>query len=168
MKQPIRTGFGSKPMNVPRGVFPRFEIGDETKRNRLEQLSAYEAPFVEKSLIAEGLFSSPIEYAEAWLEFKRFVALYMIYEKPMGMISPHVDAVWHRFILYTREYTIFCREIVGEYMHHIPCGPSDGGDKEILERDCEAFRSAYRDAFGEMPQVIQACCSGNCDSGGTT
>src|SRR3954469_14237132 len=38
----------------------------------------------------------------------------------LGMPSKGVDAAWHEFILYTRDYTYFCRRAYGDYLHHIP------------------------------------------------
>ncbi|APU17793.1 MULTISPECIES: glycine-rich domain-containing protein [Actinoalloteichus] len=34
--------------------------------------------------------------------------------------SPLVDIGWHCFILYTREYAAFCRQIAGRVIHHSP------------------------------------------------
>lgn len=34
--------------------------------------------------------------------------------------APEVDIVWHNFILYTKDYTEFCNEYAGEFIHHSP------------------------------------------------
>jgi hypothetical protein len=34
--------------------------------------------------------------------------------------SPLVDIGWHTFILYTREYSAFCQELGGRFIHHVP------------------------------------------------
>lgn len=34
--------------------------------------------------------------------------------------SPTVDAGWHTFILYTRDYMAFCNRIAGRFIHHNP------------------------------------------------
>jgi hypothetical protein len=34
--------------------------------------------------------------------------------------SPMVDIGWHTFILYTREYAVFCEKIAGRFIHHSP------------------------------------------------
>jgi len=31
-----------------------------------------------------------------------------------------IDDMWHNFILYTRDYTIFCNQYFGSYIHHQP------------------------------------------------
>lgn len=40
--------------------------------------------------------------------------------KYIAMPSQFVDAVWHEFILYTYQYSAFCDEAFGAYLHHIP------------------------------------------------
>lgn len=34
--------------------------------------------------------------------------------------SPLVDIGWHTFILYTREYALFCDRVAGFFIHHAP------------------------------------------------
>ena len=38
----------------------------------------------------------------------------------IGMPSKAVDEAWHEMILMTREYTWFCRQAFGHYLHHSP------------------------------------------------
>lgn len=40
--------------------------------------------------------------------------------KMVAMPSRIVDAVWHEFILFTRDYTAFCENAFGFYLHHTP------------------------------------------------
>lgn len=47
----------------------------------------------------------------------------------LGMPSKSVDAAWHEFILYTRDYIYFCQRAFGMYLHHTPNdAPSDDDD----------------------------------------
>ena len=46
----------------------------------------------------------------------------------LGMPSKAVDAAWHEFILYTRDYTDFCQKALGEYLHHTPDDAMSLGD----------------------------------------
>jgi hypothetical protein len=32
----------------------------------------------------------------------------------------NIDNMWHNFILYTQDYTQFCIQYFGEYLHHMP------------------------------------------------
>lgn len=47
-----------------------------------------------------------------------------------------IDAMWHEFILHTRDYMDFCQEYFGEYLHHqpdvfinAPIGPEETQDE---------------------------------------
>lgn len=40
--------------------------------------------------------------------------------RPLSMPSQAVDAAWHEFILFTRDYDAFCRATLGRYLHHVP------------------------------------------------
>lgn len=45
-----------------------------------------------------------------------------------------VDIGWHTFLLYTRDYTDFCHQIAGRYIHHIPSGPTGEAADTATER----------------------------------
>jgi hypothetical protein len=49
-----------------------------------------------------------------------FIAYLMSGKKFVSMPSVDADALWHEFILYTREYQRFCRHGFGGFMHHSP------------------------------------------------
>jgi hypothetical protein len=38
----------------------------------------------------------------------------------LAMPSQVVDAAWHEFILFTRNYDAFCRRALGRFLHHTP------------------------------------------------
>lgn len=40
--------------------------------------------------------------------------------KPVSMPSQVVDAAWHEFILFTRNYRDFCHRALGRFLHHTP------------------------------------------------
>jgi hypothetical protein len=40
--------------------------------------------------------------------------------KAVGMPSRAVDDAWHEFILFTRDYHVFCEAAFGRYLHHTP------------------------------------------------
>jgi len=40
--------------------------------------------------------------------------------REIAMPSQVVDDLWHEFILYTREYQVFCRHAFGRFLHHTP------------------------------------------------
>jgi hypothetical protein len=38
----------------------------------------------------------------------------------VSMPSQVVDDAWHEFILFTRQYQIFCKGAFGRFLHHVP------------------------------------------------
>jgi hypothetical protein len=38
----------------------------------------------------------------------------------LAMPSQVVDAAWHEFILFTRNYRVFCQRALGRFLHHTP------------------------------------------------
>jgi hypothetical protein len=34
--------------------------------------------------------------------------------------SHTIDLGWHTFLLYTKEYSLFCRQVAGRFIHHVP------------------------------------------------
>ena len=56
-----------------------------------------------------------------------FIAHLMSGRKFVSMPSQAVDDLWHEFILYTREYELFCKKAFGRFMHHTPAVVMDSG-----------------------------------------
>ncbi|MDP3917441.1 MAG: hypothetical protein Q8Q42_04115 [Nanoarchaeota archaeon] len=136
-------------MAVSGSVIPSNKDISDRERLLLGKLDSFEAPYLEEKLMEKGLFGSHEEYAEAFGEFKRFVALTMMYGRDMSMMSRKVDEVWHQFILFTPQYHQFCNDFLGGYMHHLPKTSqtplSSNGRKNLINN--------YREAFGEMPSI---------------
>jgi hypothetical protein len=89
---------------------------------------------------------------QAILELRRYLALVGLGYRGLGMISPTVDRAWHEFILFTREYSLFCKNAFGEFIHHVPrtsrTAPAvDGGAR---------FAAAYEEVFGALPAIWNA------------
>ncbi len=53
-------------------------------------------------------------------------------KRMLAMPSQVVDAAWHEFILFTRNYQHFCRRGLGRFLHHTPAeamsSPTEAGD----------------------------------------
>lgn len=41
-------------------------------------------------------------------------------EKFVSMPSQVVDVAWHEFILFTKQYQVFCSKAFGRFLHHVP------------------------------------------------
>jgi len=49
-----------------------------------------------------------------------FLVSYKAKLKPVAMPSQVVDVAWHQFILFTKNYEIFCKKGLGTFLHHTP------------------------------------------------
>ena len=67
---------------------------------------------------ARGIFTSTKQWL--WLNQQPSVPPLAITE-PIAII----DEMWHNFILFTCEYTEFCRHFFGAYIHHAPVSHRD-------------------------------------------
>jgi hypothetical protein len=41
-------------------------------------------------------------------------------DKMVSMPSQVVDVAWHEFILFTKQYQLFCNHALGRFLHHVP------------------------------------------------
>lgn len=61
-----------------------------------------------------------------------------------------VDDMWHTFILYTQDYTDFCRRFFGENLHHQPdVAEGDAPSDAAFEAEMERYLSYVYDVLGE-------------------
>ena len=126
-----------------------YAIINSEQRDFLEKLGSFEAPYLEEKLMKKGVFNSHEEYQTSFTEFKKYVGLVGITNKPLKMSSEVVDSVWHQFILFTPQYREFCDEMLGSYMDHIPTTsftPSVEGSGEM-------FSQSYQEIFGDIPKI---------------
>jgi len=82
-------------------------------------------------------------------EFKRFFLLVGLSNKPMAMIGPLIDEIWHQFIVFTEKYDKFCRDSVGFFVHHRP----DTSETPVPQEAGENFLQAYEQRFGQLPPI---------------
>ena len=81
-------------------------------------------------------------------ELRRYLALCAVNPGvPYGMYGA-VDDLWHTFVLFTRDYSEFCEQVAGRFIHHVPTiegtsGSSSDGYRRML--------SDYAELFGEEP-----------------
>jgi len=133
--------------SLPLGVLPTQAFSTE----QLEMLGALDRAdlwFVEERLTRKQGFSAG-RAQEAILEFKRYMALIGLGYRGLGMVSPEVDEVWHDFILFTKDYALFCQATFGEFIHHVPRTSRD----ESPPVGAEKFLLGYREVFGDLPEI---------------
>jgi hypothetical protein len=61
-----------------------------------------------------------------------------------------IDLMWHVFLLYTQDYSDFCHQYFGEFLHHLPDIVDKMEDEDSLFQDnLEKFLSYTYDVLGE-------------------
>jgi hypothetical protein len=117
----------------------------------LETVMAYQHPDV----VARFLKSWDIPEAEAqevFDELKKWLWLCAVSRhdaepgtlgRPLSIINSMilVDEMWHAFILYTKDYSQFCHDHFGYYIHH---GPTTLAQKEATRIEAEADPAAFQ------------------------
>jgi hypothetical protein len=59
------------------------------------------------------------KYEWVLLEWKRYFLMASLL-KSVPMYSEDVDEIWHEMLMFTCEYEMFCREVAGDMVHHVP------------------------------------------------
>lgn len=74
--------------------------------------------------------------------------------------SKEQDAMWHLFILYTRDYTQFCSTFFGAYLHHVPCdGTRAWADPcPLKEKAVTIFGEILPGLWPGRPTDMMRCC----------
>jgi hypothetical protein len=127
---------------------------------------SFHAPYVIDKLVAQGLMETREQAEALFLEVKRYLLLSDHLQTALPMSSALVDAAWHQFVLFTREYEAFCVSHFGELCHHVPelgepgarpASIQPGGDGRpraaALELTEAEFRGLYEASFGPIPDV---------------
>lgn len=88
-------------------------------------LKLYIQNYPNNKLSAEKAFTEMLKYL--WLYRKHEIDLQnnqgnKSFPKACIMLRSmrEIDEMWHEFILFTRDYTQFCLDYFGEYIHHLP------------------------------------------------
>ena len=70
--------------------------------------------------------------------------------------SALVDLAWHAFILHTHEYTDYCTDHCGGYVHHEPADPDSAtvGDERSAEDLYARTRRAIEARFGQIDDEV--------------
>lgn len=80
------------------------------------------------------------------VECKKYLLLCALFPGESLGMKGNVDNYWHTFLLFTKEYSRFCNEIAGFFIHHVP------SVSHTLERGSFARTMAlYRETFGIEP-----------------
>ncbi|CAG9932403.1 glycine-rich domain-containing protein [Candidatus Nitrotoga arctica] len=96
-------------------------------------------------------FDKAIEVAE---EYRRFLALCLLFPDDSMVPSNVVDDFWHLHILDTQKYAVDCENFFGYFLHHFPYfGMRGNHDEKNLEIAWYATLDAYKMTFGSTPSA---------------
>lgn len=155
------TAVETRSCNRPLGMLESVKLS-RVDEARLKLLNDYDLTVVanrikRKQTLPENLIDTSVT------EFKRLMALYVLGHRGITVPCEEVDEVWHTFILFTMEYTEFCRQVAGSYLHHLP---ADSNTKPAHPK--EAFVPLYTKYFGSSfdNEVQQKYTAKSADCGG--
>lgn len=130
-------------------VTTKRPVGPAGDADWWRRLKGFELRELAEKTIEEDEIEDESVFDQAFAEFKKYVALVRWTNDSLAMTSQRVDAVWHQFILFTRQYHAFCDEFLGRYLHHAPATASSP-----LPPDARAtFRAAYERHFGRLDPI---------------
>jgi hypothetical protein len=116
---------------------------------------AFEAPYLIEKLLKEHICTSADEAAALFTEVKRYLLLWHIDpSKSWQMHSLRIDEAWHQLVLFTHEYTAFCVDHFGRYLHHMPSNAPQMAGEPVPEATFAELAARYEEVFGEpLPSI---------------
>jgi hypothetical protein len=101
----------------------------------------------------EGKGYTPEQSALAEQEYRKFLALHLMYPDADIVPCHIVDDIWHQHILDTIAYRHDCDAIFGRFLDHFPYfGMRGDDDAKALLDAYEDTLAKYEDAFGAPPK----------------
>lgn len=126
----------------------------------IKKLQAFDLQFLEEQLTWKDEYSEALAH-ECVAEYRKWIALHIAMYDPdfvtahfsgermtLGMPSRYIDNTWHRHILFTKDYPMFCKTVAGRMIHHNPCTRQN-----VSRMKANATRKAYGILFGDMPKI---------------
>lgn len=118
----------------------------------------------------------PPAQAARWItEMAKYLAIAADSDRPVAP-SRAVDAAWHTFILFTRDYAAFCADSFGRFIHHQPNTSADS-DPDAYPRTPALLAARFSPPDAELWPAVgaggdcqgdgncKADCSGDCTGG---
>ncbi|MFT5036795.1 MAG: hypothetical protein ACI9VM_000360 [Candidatus Azotimanducaceae bacterium] len=107
----------------------------------------------------EPKYADSAEALEA--ECRRFLFMAAIVPELEHAPTKPIDDYWHQFILFTRMYKDFCKDIIGRFVHHKPLGADD--HQAVFDRTQGTVVRLFGDfpnkSLWMMPAPATSCCS---------
>ncbi|QTN29552.1 hypothetical protein HZ993_06965 [Rhodoferax sp. AJA081-3] len=127
----------------------------EQARRLFDKISMFDFAKVTARYAKDG--NVPLESAaETLLELKRWFTLCALHPEKTYATGGQVDAMWHTFILFTKDYARFCQEIAGTFIHHSPETGGGGIEEQIasaenMREKLRLLEADYLKYFGAPP-----------------
>jgi hypothetical protein len=116
----------------------------------LEQVSQIDlSPINKKLQFEDPAFWTDELIAETEANYRRFLALNLLYPSETLSVNKTLDDYWHQHILDTRKYAVDCEKVFGFFLHHYPYFGIEGGEER--QQNIEAFavtQQLWEEAFG--------------------
>src|SRR4029079_4720599 len=74
--------------------------------------------------IAYDLKFSVEKAQELFEDLKKFLCVAAV-SNENTVPPPFIDEAWHSFILFTKDYQLFCEKYFNNFLHHLPHRPED-------------------------------------------
>ena len=106
------------------------------------------------------------EAEELKSDMLRFLYLCGIDSKVTTFVPPElIDEAWHNFILFTREYGVFCKRYFGKFIHHAP----NTREKKVARGTLQKTLRQAHVIFGPLSSywgnvTSEDCVGGSCSS----
>lgn len=133
----------------PLGLKPNAKLS-KASLNMAKKVERYDLAFVTNKLVEDRKLNKRNAESAA-VEFKKFMVLAGLGIKPLAIIGPVLDELWHQFILFTSPYRKFCEDAVGTFIDHQPCSRSAPVPRLALAG--QNFFLSYEKFFGSLPGV---------------
>lgn len=119
----------------------------EEKKELKKQIDQYRfTPLIDQLVDKEKITEE--EALKDFNDLKQFLYL-CITAQGAAVIAPppKIDALWHRFILFSREYAKFCKRYNGSFIHH---DPHTKGTKSLSHDAIAETIKMAQDEFNEL------------------
>ena len=95
---------------------------------------------------------SEYDWDKSEKEYRRFLALKMLYPETALVPSKQIDDIWHAHILDTKAYREDCQALFGRFMDHYPYfGVNGEDDYKMLQEAFSETIDLYEARFGPSP-----------------
>lgn len=134
----------------------------------LESLLAYQNPYVLERYQEDHPFNalSPVDALRELLKYfwlneklkndkKCFPANEnLFFDCAIHEEMKEVDAMWHTFLLFTKDYAEFCQNYFGRFIHHQPVQKESDISRKKQELELRRFLSYVYDNLGEETLIL--------------